>query len=53
MPNELSNLFDVELSFNLCKQIIQQREFQSLIELDYQCKLLLEKIPEASEGQEI
>ena len=52
MPNELSNLFDIELSFNLCKQIIRQREFQSLIELDHQCKLLLEKVPEAQGGQE-
>ena len=53
MPNELSNLFDIELSFNLCKQIIRQRDFQSLIELDRQCKLLLEKIPETNGGQEI
>ena len=53
MPNELSNLFDIELSFDLCKKIIRQREFQSLIELDHQCKLLLDKVPEAGGGQEI
>lgn len=44
MEERLQNQFDVDLAFSLCKDIIEERKFESLVQLDEQCLYLFDKI---------
>lgn len=44
MEENFQNQFDIGLSFKLCQEIIRERKFECLVELNQQCSFLISKI---------